>query len=689
MPPRGRSGRGLASRAQSPLASTKFDPADPANLRRCLGRNDVELAALSRLHAALGLLRSAIVDEFGEGALVEMALDRKRAGAVPEKAAGGSSSKVGKAEDGEGPGADAEDGENGPSNGDVSAPPPSRLEKLTRAFAVRMKLRRRLLNRLARRLHRVAHAMDGNGPSSAAPAPPSHGDLVKGRDGRGAQGAGPEGRGERAVVGELETRRARRRGEIPAGGTEEDEKEDAAGEEPKDETPERSDVDRLLDGDEEDAPLLAKIADVEPGYDRVVVPAALPPLPSPGKPPKAKAGAGPPSAPPHRPVTSTPDDHEVLETGEYALSKSYGGQRVAFAYFGTNPRPPQPAERANEWKRWTREMGERIPSGQPTFAELERGGDGVVFGNAEERLKKRKKDEADEDADQGGRGGKVLRKPGGKELRKKTEAADDGEDAEEEDAEMADAKADGGTNKGADGEAKPAAEDTPSKGKKKQGAKEPRKKPRAHLSTAPVPSFYHQDRRRMELLQSELIGYHNGGAIRDEYRLADREYQKSYQESIRLQGERQRAQTHLADTKRRYERECAKVRSLHEQATRNAHGMWRKRQLVAARAREIFGEEGAARREAVNAVLQDCLDRVAVRDEDDSHPPGSTGLASAAAAARRVGDTDRASVASALGRVVDAVERRDRDAAASDPTFRPPPLPTSGERRGRPGHGPD
>ena len=693
MPPRGRSGRGPASRSYSPLTSTKYDPADPANLRRCLGRNDVELAALSRLHAALNLLRSAIVDEFGEGALVEMALDQRAENADKAAAAG---NKAAKAEDGESSG---DDGENGPSNGDASAASPaSRLERLTRAFAVRMKLRRRLLNRLARRLHRIAHVMDGNGASVAAPNPPSHGDLVvrvappggeRPAPGQVRSVTGDELRElsrrveeRKAVVKELEITRARRRGEKLDGGTtdgaekdtDEDADEDAGEEDSKDEVPEKSDLDRLLDGDEEDAPLLAKIADVEPGYDRVAVPAALPPLPSPGKSPKPKAGSrAEPSAAPHRPVTSTPDDHEVLETGEYALSKSYAGQRVAFAYFGTNPRPPQPAERANEWKRWTKEMGERIPAGQPTFDELERGGDGVVFGNAEERLKKRKKDEADEKADGGGRGGKVLRKSGGKELRKKTEAADD---EAEEGAEKADAKADDET-KEADEEAKPAAEETPSKNKKKQGAKEPRKKPKVHLSTAPVPSFYHQDRRRMELLQIELVGYHNGGAIRDEFRMADREYQRSYQESIRLQGERQRAQTELTDAKRRYERECAKIRALNEQTTRNAHGMWRKRQLLMARAREIFGEEGATRREAVNGVLQDCLDRCAVRDEEDSNS-GSRALASASAAARRTGDATRASVAAALGHMVDAVDRRDKDAATSGPTFREPVLPTPG-----------
>jgi hypothetical protein len=42
-------------------------------------------------------------------------------------------------------------------------------------FLLRMKLRRKLLNRLARRLNRVAHAMDGEDVSP--PGPPKYGDL--------------------------------------------------------------------------------------------------------------------------------------------------------------------------------------------------------------------------------------------------------------------------------------------------------------------------------------------------------------------------------------------------------------------------------------------------------------------------------------------------------------------------------
>ena len=42
-------------------------------------------------------------------------------------------------------------------------------------FLLRMKLRRRLLNRLARRLNRVAQAMDGQDVSP--PSPPKYGDL--------------------------------------------------------------------------------------------------------------------------------------------------------------------------------------------------------------------------------------------------------------------------------------------------------------------------------------------------------------------------------------------------------------------------------------------------------------------------------------------------------------------------------
>ncbi|EJK64034.1 hypothetical protein THAOC_15275, partial [Thalassiosira oceanica] len=151
-----------------------------------------------------------------------------------------------------------------------------------------------------------------------------------------------------------------------------------------------------------------------------------------------------------------------------------------------------------------------------------------------------------------------------------------------------------------------------------------------------------------------LVAYHDGGALQDEVEQADRDYRRSYEESIRLQAERHRAVTELAEATRRYERECAKIRFYNDQATRKYHAMWRKRQLTMARTREIFGEEGARRREAVYGVLRDCLDRVAVKDEAGFRS-GSRALASAS---RGAGDDTRASVAATLGRMVDTVDRR-------------------------------
>jgi len=134
-----------SSTSTSPMPSTpgvlpELDPRNPSNLKRSLDRNDVELAALSKLHVALRILREAITEEFGEDVLIAIAVGGK-----------GSSSGLDQYE------AIKEDDLAGVKQDENSA---ERLKRLSNAFQIRMKLRRRLLNRLARRLHRVAHILD-------------------------------------------------------------------------------------------------------------------------------------------------------------------------------------------------------------------------------------------------------------------------------------------------------------------------------------------------------------------------------------------------------------------------------------------------------------------------------------------------------------------------------------------------
>eukprot|EP00581_Thalassiosira_minuscula_P003842 CAMPEP_0183744734 /NCGR_PEP_ID=MMETSP0737-20130205/65882_1 /TAXON_ID=385413 /ORGANISM="Thalassiosira miniscula, Strain CCMP1093" /LENGTH=338 /DNA_ID=CAMNT_0025980385 /DNA_START=22 /DNA_END=1035 /DNA_ORIENTATION=+ len=219
-------GRAAGSSRSSSLASqqtstSEFDPSFPPNLRRSLSRNDVELAALSKLHGALRSIKAAIIDEFGEEALLQCVVEEKGRLPVPTTREGGGESENagssgkgkdevgentdekaekkeqtnGNDEDGSDAGSDNgndsdEDKENSsnqqPQNSDTHATdikqppkPTTRLQQLTTSFLLRMKLRRRLLNRLARRLHRVSHILDGGGSKISAPLPPLYGDMVR------------------------------------------------------------------------------------------------------------------------------------------------------------------------------------------------------------------------------------------------------------------------------------------------------------------------------------------------------------------------------------------------------------------------------------------------------------------------------------------------------------------------------
>mmetsp|Transcript_33079 Transcript_33079/g.69454 ORF Transcript_33079/g.69454 Transcript_33079/m.69454 type:complete len:1360 (-) Transcript_33079:38-4117(-) len=185
------------NRSSSATAITsKFDPAHPDNLKRSLGRNDVELAALTKLHVALRTLKEAIVNEFGEDTLLRCVIEEKDklpVGAISDIENGEKNGKIKKTSEDGAPTTEqikldsSDDGLNNSDENDAksignSTTPKSdknkRLEQLTTAFLLRMKLRRRLLNRLARRLHRVAHIMDG-GSNISAPLPPLYGDVVR------------------------------------------------------------------------------------------------------------------------------------------------------------------------------------------------------------------------------------------------------------------------------------------------------------------------------------------------------------------------------------------------------------------------------------------------------------------------------------------------------------------------------
>ena len=126
---------GTSATATNAAQLLEADSTHRAFLAKSLCRNDVELAALEKLHGQILELRALIVEKYGEQALF---------------------------------------------------PPPSinstiaidkEQQVLLTSFKVRLQLRRRLLNRLSRRLNRVAHFMDGDTTNVLPPAPPKYGDV--------------------------------------------------------------------------------------------------------------------------------------------------------------------------------------------------------------------------------------------------------------------------------------------------------------------------------------------------------------------------------------------------------------------------------------------------------------------------------------------------------------------------------
>jgi hypothetical protein len=170
---------------QQQLLLLEADPAHCVFLAKSLGRNDTELAALEKLHTQLRDLRQLIVERHGgESALFpDFEFDTTTYTTTPtttnnnnnhttnssKEEADTSASDAGSEQNG--------DDNNNNNNKDHSKEREQELQILLQSFRVRLQLRRRLLNRLCRRLNRVAHFMDGETSNVVAPAPPRYGDI--------------------------------------------------------------------------------------------------------------------------------------------------------------------------------------------------------------------------------------------------------------------------------------------------------------------------------------------------------------------------------------------------------------------------------------------------------------------------------------------------------------------------------
>ena len=136
-------------------------------LMRSIRRNDVDLAALVKLNKSLKASKASIVESCGEAVLLDLGIGRLTL--VNDEL-----------HEGIGNNSNNNDDENGVVQESSSQPQQHRLltpvqKSMCVDFLLRMKLRRKLCNRLARRLNRIAHAMDGE--DVAPPPPPRYGDL--------------------------------------------------------------------------------------------------------------------------------------------------------------------------------------------------------------------------------------------------------------------------------------------------------------------------------------------------------------------------------------------------------------------------------------------------------------------------------------------------------------------------------
>jgi len=446
------------------------------------------------------------------------------------------------------------------------------------------------------------------------------------------------------------------------------------------------DVDFIVQGDIEDKPLLDQLAVCEPGYHKVYSVGLLPPpLPPPSTPSPSSGKEVPKEKQVIKvtmPIASTTDDHEVSEEGEFIANSAAPpstSSRLPFSLYGSAPsRVLHPKERSVEWKRWTKEMCEKIPE-QVTFDELGIGGVGCVF-DLEQRLKRKFDEEAagvnddvkPEQEKEANRGkGKVLRKSSPE----KAEQTDEAE--EDEDVVMIEPNELAKADKNATTEEIPKGKKETEKGadnKKEATTKDLPKKSTKTFSLVPLPSFHYQDLQRIKILQNEMVNYRAVQTVREKILKIQIHYEKTYKVSIELQ---QTKATAMVDFNTLIEANRAEVASMEQSGKslmKAAKSHWDRRQFQRKDMASKLGAELAHNRNVANDVLQDLKDRVCIRTAEKltGSGLGTHRLKMVAEGGKSEGDESREVSATVLGHVIDCVERRHQDALANSSHFIPP-----------------
>lgn len=571
------------------------------------------------------LLRQSILDEYGEEALISIA---------------------------QGGGEECND---------------ERQEELATAFRVRMKLRRRLLNRLARRLYRVAYVMD-NG-DAAPPAPPLYGDeIVRFQKEEGDDEEDEdvrwiskeevkkfvEGEEKRIKVKEeIAQQRRERKMEVDKTLVKVEDEGDVpavvSSAVPSD--TQAAAVEFILRGDKEDKSLLDQLKEYEVGYDKTTI------VSPPEADPKATVETT-------NPIVNTTDDHEVNEDGEF-VSKGCDRQRINFSLIALDKRPIPPRERSVEWKRWNKEISTKIEE-QVTFEDIGMGPDKVF--DVEQRLEDAKR-KREEEANPRGKG-KVLRKDGnasenrgrGKELKKE-------EDTTLEKQNVVDKVEDVTADEMKD------PEDSNAKDAEIAEVKPPKRHNRT-FSLRPVPSFYSQDMRRVQLIQMELN--HSGGMVNIEklYKKVQLNYDVAFKRSMELQQAKAAAITELQNVVQQQKTRIQEMREQADKTIARSKHQWQNMQQMMHNYCSKNGAYGLQLKLAARDVVNDLVDKVVIREANHDQPNGTKYIRHAIQKAVSSRDESKYAAANILGHMIDHIDRKNTDKAMMSPEYTEPDVET-------------
>ena len=547
-------------------------PVYRAFLMRSLDRCDTDLAALVELNRSLHTTKSAILESCGEGTLLDIGQG------LVKLAQDGSDSLEGKI--------------------------PKQGQDLCIDFLLRMKLRRKLLNRLSRRLGRLAHAMDGE--DVQPPAPPKYGDLRLHIDPKSVEAFAERWRRQERAMKIIEQRRE---SFIPAKKEEPAPNDDqAASSDDKSEEKPAAGEEKMIDGEgtEGETKTSVKEGNVEgaegttadanakedvemseaapgtdmpkdsekpaeesksdageqPAKEAESEPTAEETKSAPDAPPVEETKSGtPPTTPEEKTMEHVAEEDCLAALRDYdeaytkeilpstgtvkypILNRNVEADHPKYgAGIGATHRTMSAKDKEMEYKRWQTAVLQRIPD-QPTFEEL--GMANRVF-----FLEERRKRLAEE----------ALASRPKKKQRKQTKKEESDSESEKEsdddsDEEMKDADDDEyEEDKAKDSDDEDEDEDSEMEGD--MDGKEPKSKDKAKAESVPakpakpislvaVPSFYEQDQKRVRMIHAELMAT----SIHDHTRLriteATMEYNQAFRRSSQLYNHRMKLQTEL------------------------------------------------------------------------------------------------------------------------------------------------